>query len=164
MIKDLLVMIQKQLKVFMRRFIYVSILLTFSHYCFAELSLTHTLSPLKGEWVYVRASEASTLFIETKNKANETFFEIVEIGNQPFFKEYSKNFSKKLPIADIKKSGNEIEIFYQEHSIAPAKTLIYPYRDIPEAWVIIHFNKGEENKVHFITSSKNLPKIEYYDE
>ena len=128
-----------------------------------DLSRTHTYSPLEGEWVYARASEASTLFIETQYKGKETFFHINDTNDGLYLIEQRPEASMSYPIDKIERKGLDIEISYKEGANAPEKTLIYPYRDIDNAWVIIHYTPGE-NGVHFITPSKYLSSIEYLNE
>lgn len=129
-----------------------------------ELSSTHTYSPLEGEWIYARASEASTLFIETKDKGMETFFHIQKDNKSSRLVEKKQGeMLNSYPIKSVNMNGLDIEIAYDQEDNVPLKTLIYPYRDIDNTWVIIHYREGE-NDVHFITPSKFLASIDYLDE
>ena len=125
--------------------------------------MTHTLTPLKDEWLYVRASEASTLFISEHNKGKEVTCAIVEEGGQLYFTEKSAEGTRSFEIDRIEKDDHTYEIFYQGDDFAE-KTLIYPFRDVDETWVIIHFTPEAENPVHFITLASNKDHIPYLNE
>lgn len=129
----------------------------------ANLSVTHKLTPLEDEWLYVRASEASTLFISEHNKGNEVTCAVIEKDGRQFFTETSATGTRSFEIDRIEKNELAYEIYYKGDDFAD-KTLIYPFRDVDETWVIIHFTPGSENPVHFITLASNKASIPYLNE
>lgn len=152
----------------MRRKNYIIVLLfvVFSLASKADLSQTHTASPLEGAWLYVRASEASTLFIEEHNKGKERFYSIEndELGNS-WFSEYSLDTKYSYRIKELTRNELDILIHYHaEDYPAPQRTLIYPFRDVDDTWVVIHFYEGRENVMRFSTLAEKLDEIEYLNE
>jgi len=127
------------------------------------LEETHTLSPIEGEWLYVRASEASTLFISESQKGKETTFSVREDTGRFYFTEMSQGNERSFEIDRIEKDDRTYNLHYTGDEFAE-RTMIYPYRDVDEAWVLIHFTTEEENPVHFITRSSNKESIPYLNE
>lgn len=148
----------------MRAFINaIALLLASSTSATPSLELTHTLSPIEQEWLYVRASEASTLFISESEKGNETTYEIVEKGDRRFFRESNKDTTRSYEIDRIEKENRDYIIHYKDDGFAE-RTLIYPFRDVDEAWVLIHYMPQAENPVHFVTHASNKSNIPYLNE
>ncbi|WOO40236.1 hypothetical protein [Rubellicoccus peritrichatus] len=149
-----------------KTFIVTSLLLTFTHISHADLSKTHTASPLEDKWVYVRASEASTLFIEKHLKGKERFFSIEnDINGQHWFNELSNDTKFSFRIKEV--SRNEMDVlihYYAADYPVPQRTLIYPFRDVDDTWVVIHFYDNRENVMRFTTLAEKLGEIEYLSE
>ena len=127
------------------------------------LEQSHTLDPLKGEWLYVRASEASTLFLSEHSRGQETTCAIVEKDGELYFTETAPSGTRSFAIERIEQQDRSYTLRYKGHSFAE-KTIIYPFRDVDETWVLIHFVAASENPVHFITLASNRANIPYLNE
>lgn len=127
------------------------------------IDLTHTLSPIENEWLYVRASEASTLFISESDKGKETTCAVIEKDGRRYFTEKSAKETRSFEIKRIEKDDRTYNLYYTGNDFAE-RTVIYPFRDVDETWVVIHFVPGSENPVHFITHASNKSSIPYLNE
>ena len=127
-----------------------------------------------GKYVYTRASEASTLFIETKFRGREPHFELSESptagdsGATPqkwIWKEFDGSKSTTWTAELRKISGADRHFLLTDKEGREHKVLVYPFRDIEQTWVVIHyFPDRDENPIFFATPFSRLPEIEYLDE
>lgn len=130
-----------------------------------NLAQSHSLSPLEGQWLYVRVSEASTLFIEKAHKGKETTFTIQTHDNQPIsFNETQGANQTQYNIKGVERKGDDIHITYEPAENNPTKTLLYPFRDVDNTWAVIHYYTNRSNQLYFAAPASVLEGIDYIDE
>lgn len=127
-----------------------------------------------GKYVYTRASEASTLFIETRFRGREPHFILSKSDpdgtsrttpQKWTWKEFDGAKSTTWTAELVKISGADRHFLLTDKEGREHKVLVYPFRDIEQTWVVIHyFPDREENPIFFATPFSRLPEIEYLDE
>ena len=70
----------------------------------------------------------------------------------------------QLEVKSISRNAMDITILYEANPEQIERTLIYPYRDIDQTWVLIHYKTQGENEMYFITPQQNWASIAYLNE
>lgn len=115
------------------------------------------LQDLIQPWIFVRASEASTLFIDESFKDREPYGHLVVLGEKRT--QWLEFDGKETTLWDVTgATRNEKELTLRlvptagETEKKPSRLVIYPYWDIDHCLVMIRFDPGaEENPVRFST-------------
>lgn len=116
-----------------------------------------TLRDLIEPWIFVRASEASTLFIDDNLKNREPYGHLlVADNNQYHWLEFDGTRTELWKVSGIDRSEKQLTLHLTPingHEDGRASRLvIYPYWDIDNCLVMIRFDPdAEENPVRFST-------------
>ncbi len=124
------------------------------------------LDDLIQPWVFVRASEASTLFIDDQFRGREPYGHLLAIGNDRFqWLEFDGSATTVWDVTEIHRSEKQLTLHLSatatDREKKPSRLVVYPYWDIDHCLVMIRFVPGaEENPVRFCTPyafKDNLP-------
>jgi len=119
------------------------------------------LSDLEKPWIFARASEASTLFIDPSLKGKEPYAHIIKQGDNLQWFEFDGESSQLWKVDKHTVTDKELVLFLE----GGGKVLIFPYWDIDHCLLIIRFSTdGGENPTRFSVPYQYLSEIEYIKE
>ena len=115
-----------------------------------------TLNDLIKPWIFVRASEASTLFIDENFKDREPYGHLVLFGKDShLWLEYDGTRTQLWRVTKEIRDEKQLTLTlrpFENPEAKLSKLLIYPYWDIDHCLVMIRFDpEAEENPVRFST-------------
>ena len=116
-----------------------------------------SLKDLIEPWIFVRASEASTLFIDDSLKNREPYGHLlVGEDNRYQWLEFDGKRTKRWKVAGTDRNEKQLTLHLTpiEEPVngGTSRLVIYPYWDIDNCLVMIRFDPGaEENPVRFST-------------
>ena len=148
----------------MRTF-FIHIALSCLLYChwFGQDPQPHPVPKLKDlykPWVFARASEASTLFIEPHFKEKEPYGHVVHVNGKLDWLEFDGEKFLTWNIAKYEESDRELTLYLQ----GGGKVLIFPYWDIDHCLLMIRFDPSAEiNPTRFSVPYQLLPTIPYLE-
>jgi len=118
------------------------------------------LKDLHRPWVFARASEASTLFIEPHFKNTEPYAHIVQTAKTLEWLEFDGRAFHKWKILKYTESDKELTLYLTNGE----KVLIVPYWDIDHCLLMIRFApKSDTNPTRFAVPYQLLPSIPYME-
>lgn len=116
------------------------------------------LTDLYKPWIFARASEASTLFIEPHFKGKEPYGHLIKKNESLQWFEFDGNQSFVWNVSRYEETEKELRLFLEDGG----KVLIFPYWDIDQCLLIIRFAPdSEENPTRFSVPYQHLSKIPY---
>ena len=115
-----------------------------------------TLDNLIKPWIFVRASEASTLFIDENFKSREPYGHLILLEKDSFlWLEYSGTQTQLWQVTKSTRDEKQLTLLlqpFEDPAAKPSRLVIYPYWDIDHCLVMIRFDpEAEENPVRFAT-------------
>ena len=118
------------------------------------------LADLYKPWVFARASEASTLFIEPHFKGSEPYGHLVKTADALYWFEFDGKKSDLWVVTEYKEADKQLELHLENGS----RVLIFPYWDIDHCLLIIRKDsKLENNPTRFSVPYTLLPSIPYLE-
>jgi len=126
------------------------------------------LEDLLQPWIFTRASEASTLFIEKDFKGREPYGNLFQLSEEVWvWAEYDGEFTQLWKILSHEKDEKQLVLMLQplaEPEAEPSKLVVFPYWDIDHCLVMIRFvPDGEENPVRFATPYSFKDELPYLE-
>ena len=116
------------------------------------------IADLYKPWVFARASEASTLFIEPHFKGVEPYAHLIKQEKVLHWFEYDGKRSHLWEVIKYTEGDKELTLFLE----GGTKIVLFPYWDIDQCLLIIRFEPTEEeNPTRFSTPYQYLSKIPY---
>ena len=117
-----------------------------------------TIADLHKPWLFARASEASTLFIEPHFKGKEPYAHVIKIKDKLQWMEYDGSGFKLWEVEATKTDKKELTLLLK----GGGRVLIFPYWDIDHCLVMIRFAPGKEtNPTRFAVPYHLLPKVPF---
>ena len=118
------------------------------------------LVDLYKPWVFARASEASTLFIEPHFKGSEPYAHLIKQEKVLHWFEYDGKQSHLWKVTKYTEDDKELTLFLE----GGAKVVVFPYWDIDHCLLIIRFDPSlEENPTRFSVPYQHLKGIPYLE-
>ncbi len=143
-----------------------------SIYCLAAVAPKPLAVPqikdLIQPWIFVRASEASTLFIDETLKGREPYGHLIVLDESRYqWLEFDGVSTALWNVTCIERDERQMTVHLQSivanPEAKPSRLVVYPYWDIDDCLVMIRFDPGaEENPVRFSTPYSfkgNLPYL-----
>ena len=116
------------------------------------------LKDLYKPWIFARASEASTLFIEPHFKGAEPYAHLINSKKKLQWFEYDGVKGTIWNITHYTKTNKDLTLYIENGD----RVVITPYWDIDHCLLIIRFTSDEEiNPTRFAVPYKNLTSIPY---
>ena len=115
----------------------------------------------------MRASEASTLFIDKNLKGTEPYGHLIVLGKNNFqWLEFDGQKTTRWKITAIDRNEKQLTLQFStptgNSTPSSPRLVIYPYRDIDNCLVMIRFDpEAEENPVRFATPYSVKEKLPY---
>ena len=123
--------------------------------------LTHLIQP----WAFVRASEASTLFIDEAFKGRAPYGHLIVLDAGKYqWLEFDGKATTIWKVREIKEGEADLQFSLKPVTEGgePGRLLVYSYRDIDDCLVMIRFAEGaKENPVRFTTPYSGLKNLPY---
>ncbi len=123
------------------------------------------VSDLVQPWLFVRASEASTLFIDESYEGREPYGHLTlsKTGEPESWLEYDGAATAVWKVGEVTRTDQQLELELFGSS-SKSKLVVYPFWDIDDCLIMIRFDEGqEENPVRFSTPyyyKDTLPYLE----
>ncbi|MEM0896488.1 MAG: hypothetical protein AAGJ79_06345 [Verrucomicrobiota bacterium] len=115
------------------------------------------LNDLIEPWIFVRASEASTLFIDEAFEGREPYGHLVVRGEKDFqWLEFDGSVTRLWNVSAFVRDEKQLTLTLipvaGDGATEPSQLVVYPYWDIDDCLIMIRFDPGaEENPVRFST-------------
>lgn len=121
---------------------------------------TPKLKDLLTPWVFARASEASTLFIEPHFKGKEPYAHLLNVNGSYQWFEFTGEHSLLWKVLSFEETEKELTL----HLEGGGKVLAFPYWDIDHCLLIIRFDPdADENPTRFATPYQYLDTIPFME-
>lgn len=118
------------------------------------------LSDLYTPWVFARASEASTLFIEPHFRGKEPYGHIIKNADTLQWFEFDGEQALIWKITRFEENDKELYLFLEDGG----KVLVFPYWDIDQCLLVIRFTpNSDENPTRFSVPYQHLSEIPYQE-
>lgn len=123
--------------------------------------LPHPVPKLKDlykPWIFARASEASTLFIEPHFKGKVPYAHIIQTKNKLYWFEFDGIHSSLWKVHKYSEQEKQLTLYLEDGG----EVLILPYWDIDHCLLIIRkIPTKEENPTHFAVPYQHLQSIPF---
>ncbi len=118
------------------------------------------LKDLHKPWVFARASEASTLFIEPHYKGIEPYGHLIQGAETMHWVEFDGKQSRLWKILSYVEGEKELTLTLDDGG----QLLVFPYWDIDHCLLIIRKDpNAEENPTRFAVPYDFLPTLPYME-
>lgn len=126
------------------------------------------LEDLRHPWLFVRASEASTLFIDKNFKNREAYGNLLELSDGvKLWAESDGVVTELWQVISSEKDDKQLTLQLQplaNPTAEPSRLVVFPYWDIDHCLVMIRFvPDADENPVRFATPYHFKDELPYLE-